>query len=199
MLHEHDVFGHPVDDSRPADFDGDARPIEKCCLVYLGNRGASQRFFLNGGEHGVPGFAVGALNDFDDLGKGNGCHICAKFLESFAVVFGQKVASVGSNLAHLDIGGPQILEDGYGLFRTDATADVVLLKNGEYLAHALARGLVLDGEFGDAHKFLECCHTAPPLYLEVRERKSLQSRYGPNRSVLQAVSPNMRLMNARRG
>ena len=171
MLHKHDVLSHLVDDSGSSDLDGDARPIEKRCLMYLGNRGASQRLFLNGGKHGVPRFAVGALDNFDDFSKGNRCNICAKFLESLAVVFGQKVASVGSNLTHFDIGRPQILKNGDGLFWADAMADIVLLENRENLPHALARGLVLDSEFGDAHEFLECCHTASSLCLEVRERK----------------------------
>ena len=125
------ILGHLFDDTGALDLDhhgpavgGEAGP------VYLGDGGGTQGRFL---DAQIPQLirAQLLLQHPGYLAEGHGRNLAAQLSELLAIGAGQQILPHGEDLAHLDEGRTQPLQQLPELGRVDALGDLLLVENGQ--------------------------------------------------------------------
>ena len=132
--------------------------------MHLRHRRGSERLLFDFGERLPPRMPKRVLNDFHDGFERNRRHIGTQRLEGIGVRFRDDVAAVRCDLPHLHERRAEILENGRSLLRREARVGLMGAQNRLYLAHALARRLVVESDLHRLHDFAERGHGTSPPY-----------------------------------
>ena len=135
---EDDVPRHGVPHPRPLYLDGDLVAVPQHRRMDLGDGGGTERCFLKGEEERFHRDAVLRLHHLFDLTEGHRGDVRPQQGELLAVFRREHVLPHGEDLAELDEGRAQVLDNEAQLHGGEAAQDAVPREHGQDLPEAVA-------------------------------------------------------------